>query len=61
MHRAFPRTSLGMAHEEMQRHKLSRLVRYAGAVLRRAGTGRPLARLLRNRRTRGKLRGQAPL
>jgi membrane protein len=52
----------GMAHEEMQRHRRSRLVRYAEAVLRRASTGRPLsARLPRYRRTPGKLRGQAPL
>jgi membrane protein len=41
----------GMAHEEMQRHSRSRVVRYAEAVLRRAGTGRPLRwRLPRYRR-----------
>ncbi|MGO8951392.1 MAG: YhjD/YihY/BrkB family envelope integrity protein [Ktedonobacterales bacterium] len=33
----------GMAHEEMLRHTRSRVVRYAEAVLRRAGTGRPLS------------------
>jgi uncharacterized BrkB/YihY/UPF0761 family membrane protein len=33
----------GMVHEEMQRHSRSRLVRYAEAVLRRAGTGRPFS------------------
>ena len=44
----------GMVHEEMQRHTRSRLVRYAEAVLRRAGTGRPLSwRLPRYRRTPG--------
>jgi YihY family inner membrane protein len=38
----------GLPHEEMQRHTRSRLVRYAEAVLRRAGSGRPLSlRLLR--------------
>ncbi|HZC77391.1 MAG TPA: YhjD/YihY/BrkB family envelope integrity protein [Ktedonobacterales bacterium] len=50
----------GMAHEEMQRHSRSRLVRYAEAVLRRAGTGRPLSlRLPRYRRTPGQRRGPA--
>jgi len=33
----------GMVHEEMQHHSRSRLVRYAEALLRRAGTGRPLS------------------
>ena len=51
----------GMAHEEMQRHTRSRLVRYAEAVLRRAGTGRPfsvrLPRFPRYRRTPGQPRG----
>jgi membrane protein len=52
----------GMAHEEMQRHRRSRLVRYVEVVLRRAGTGRPLSvRLPRYRRTPGQPRGQAPL
>jgi membrane protein len=52
----------GMAHEEMQRHGRSRLVRYAEAVLRRAGTGRPLSvRLPRYRRTPGQPRGHAAL
>jgi membrane protein len=50
----------GMAHEEMQRHTRSRLVRYAAAVLRRAGSGRPLSvRLPRYRRTPGQPRGPA--
>jgi membrane protein len=50
----------GMAHEEMQRHTRSRLVRYAEAVLRRAGTGRPLSvRLPRYRRPPGQPRGHA--
>jgi membrane protein len=50
----------GMAHEEMQRHTRSRLVRYAEAVLRRAGTGRPLSlRLPRYRPTPGQRRGHA--
>ncbi|HEV2460096.1 MAG TPA: hypothetical protein VGS80_17195, partial [Ktedonobacterales bacterium] len=41
----------GMAHEEMQRHTRSRLVRYAEVVLRRAGSGRPFSvRLPRYRR-----------
>jgi membrane protein len=41
----------GMPQEEMQRHTRSRLVRYAEAVFRRAGTGRPLSlRLPRHRR-----------
>jgi len=44
----------GMAHEEMQRHTRSRVVRHAEAVLRRAGTGRPLSfRLPRYRRRPG--------
>jgi len=48
----------GMVHEEMQRHSRSRLVRYAEAVLRRAGTGRPLSvRLPRYRPTPGQRRG----
>jgi hypothetical protein len=43
-----------MLHEEMQRHSRSRVVRYAEAVLRRAGAGRPLSvRLPRYRRTVG--------
>jgi membrane protein len=46
----------GMAHEEMQRHSRSRLVRYAEAVLRRAGAGRPLS--LRLPRYRPPTRGQ---
>jgi membrane protein len=33
----------GMPQEEMQRHTRSRLVRYAEAVLRRVGSGRPLS------------------
>jgi membrane protein len=50
----------GMVHEEMQRHSRSRLVRYAEAVLRRAGTGRPLSvRLPRYRPTPGQRRGHA--
>jgi YihY family inner membrane protein len=50
----------GMAHEEMQRHTRSRLVRYVEAVLRRAGTGRPLSvRLPRYRRTPGQRGGPA--
>jgi membrane protein len=51
----------GMAHEEMQRHTRSRLVRYAQAVLRRAGSGRPLSmRLPRYRRPLpGQPRGRA--
>lgn len=41
----------GMSQEEMQRHTRSRLVRYAEAVLRRTGSGRPLSlRLPRYRR-----------
>jgi membrane protein len=48
----------GLVHEEMQRHSRSRLVRYAEAVLRRAGTGRPLSlRLPRYRPTPGQRRG----
>jgi hypothetical protein len=48
------RGRLGMAHEEMQRHSQSRAVRYAEAVLRRAGAGRPLSvRLPRYCRTVG--------
>jgi hypothetical protein len=43
-----------MLHEEIQRHTGSRVVRYAEAVLRRAGTGRPLSwRLPRYRRMSG--------
>lgn len=41
----------GMPQEEMQRHTRSRLVRYIEAVLRRAGSGRPLS--LRLPRVRG--------
>jgi membrane protein len=52
----------GMAHEEMQRHTRSRLVRYVEAVLRRAGTGRPLSvRLPRYRRAPGQARERAAL
>jgi membrane protein len=41
----------GRPQEEMQRHTRSRLVRYAEAVLRRAGSGRPISlRLPRYRR-----------
>jgi len=48
----------GMVHEEMQHHSRSRLVRYAEALLRRAGTGRPLSvRLPRYRPTPGQRRG----
>ncbi len=36
----------GLPQEEMQRHTRSRLWRYTEAVLRRAGTGRPLSRRL---------------
>jgi hypothetical protein len=32
-----------MPQEEMQRHTRSRLVRYAEAVLRRVGSGRPFS------------------
>jgi membrane protein len=47
-------STAGMAHEEMQRHTRSRMVRYAEAVLRRAGSGRPLSwRLPRYRRRPG--------
>ena len=50
----------GMPQEEMQRHTRSRLVRYAEAVFRRTGSGRPFSLHL-PRVSRRKGHGRAPL